>query len=333
MRSTLWSLASAAFVLSYAAAACSEATGPGSGLALTDTTKPDDPAPDPLGERVLLGGRPYGVAISAAGTAYVTQLDHDQMARADLPPQTFRPAVFTGAVPTDVTFNSTGTRAYVANQFSQSVGVVNSDGNEQIAVIPVTGNPFKVIVVPGDSILYVTTNADYLYGIRLSSGAVIVSVALPATSMGFAVRDTLLYVSTRAGGTVVEFNLRTRTVARTFPVGGVPQDLVLSANGKELYIANEAGYVQFWNLRSGEQIGDNLSLPGGGGFGMAGRPSDGKLFVSTGYYGQSVHVVDPERRVIVKTLDVGGVPRRIAFNASGRIGIVTNEYGWVDFLK
>lgn len=333
MRHTFWSLTAAAFVLTYAAAACSDASGPNSGLVLADTTADDDPPPVPMVDRVRLGGRPYGVAISAAGATYVTQLDYDQLARADLPLQTFRPAAFTEGVPTDVAFNATGTRAYVANQYSQSISVIETDNNTPLGTIRVSGNPFKVIVAPGDSILYVTTNADHLYGIRLSTGAVITTVPLPATSMGFAIREQFLYVSTRAGGTVVEFNLRTRTVARTFEVGGVPQDLAISGDGNELYIANEAGYVQFWDLDTGTQIGNNLALPGGGGFGMARRPRDGKLFVTTGYYGCSIHVVDPRERTITATLTVGGVPRRVAFNKTGSVGAVPNEGGWVDFLR
>ncbi|MGH7672683.1 MAG: YncE family protein [Gemmatimonadales bacterium] len=287
-----------------------------------------------LAARVPLGGRPHSAAIAPSGATYVAQVSRAQLARVDLASRAFIANVAVGQVPTEVTFNSTATRAYVTNQFSQNVGVVDVATNTQIDAISVTGDPFAVIVTPGDSILYVTTNVDSVYGIRLSTKAVVAAFAVPATANGFVARDTLLYVSTRAGGTVVEFNLRTRTVSRTFVVGGMPQKMTFSANGNELYIANEMGYVQFWNLGTGAQIGTNLALPGGGGFGIALRPSDGRLYVTTAYYGGgSIHIVNPTTRVVTRTIQAGGDTRRVVFNATGTIGFVPNEGGWLDYLK
>lgn len=287
-----------------------------------------------LDGRVSLGNQPFAADISAPGVLYVGQGTAGRLARADLPARTFTTSVTVGSVPTDLVFNSTGTRAYVTNQFSQNVGVVDVATNTQVDVIPVTGDPFAVLVAPGDSIIYVTTNANHVYGIRLATKAIVAAIALPATANGLAARDTLLYVSTRAGGTVVEVNLRTRTVARTFTVGGMPQKMGFSSDGTELYIANEAGYVQFWDLVAGSQIGSNLVLPQTGAYGLARRPSNGLLYVSNAYFGTgNIFVIDPVARSLVYTAVLGGSTRTVVFNQSGSIGVVTNESGWVDFIK
>jgi YVTN family beta-propeller protein len=288
-----------------------------------------------LGARVSLGGRPYGAAISAAGVAYVTMLDAGTLGRADLPSQTFTAPVAVGSLPSEVAFNSAGTRAYVTNQFSHNVGVVHVATNTQIDTITVTGDPFEVIVAPGDSIIYVSTNVNRVYGIRLSTKAVAAEFPTPAIANGFAIRhDTLLYASTHSGGTVIEFNLRTRAVARTFTVGGTPQKVAVSADGNELYIANEAGYVQFWDLVAGTQIDGNVALPGSAGYGIARRPNTGQLYVTSAYFGGgNIHIINPATRTLVKTIVAGGSTRRVVFNASGTIGFVPNEGGWVDFLK
>lgn len=287
-----------------------------------------------LAGHVRLGGRPYGAAVSPGGVAYITQLDVAQLARADLPARSFASAVAVGNTPTEVAFNSTGTKAYVTNQFSDNVGVVDVTSNTETDVIPVKGDPFEVIVAPGDSILFVTTNVDSVYGIRLATKEVVVAFPVANTANGLALRDTLLYVSTWQGGTVVEFNLRTRTVSRTFTVGGVPQKLALSPDGTQLYIANQAGYVQFWNLTTGVQIGANLMLPGGGGYGIARNPANGRLYVSTAYYGGgNIHIINPTARTLVKTIAAGGSTRHVVFTTSGSVGFVPNEAGWVDFLK
>lgn len=317
------------------------AAGPTGSVSITATLGPFtritnvDVIDSLLAARVPLGGRPYGAAISSTGVAYVTQLDFGRLARANLPAQAFTASAAVGSIPSEVAFNSTGALAYVTNQFSGNVAVVNVATNTWIDTIPVTGDPFDVIVTPGDSIIYVSTNVDSVYGIRVATKAVVARFPTPAIANGFVIRaDTLLYVSTHGGGTVIEFNLRTRTVARTFTVGGTPQKLALSANGNELYIANEAGYVQFWNLVGGGQIGTNLSLPGGGGYGMTRRASNGLLYVSTATGGPgNVHIINATTRTITRTIAVGGRGRRVVFNASGTIGFVPNEGGWVDFLR
>jgi len=281
--------------------------------------------------RTKLPGSPYAANISSTNVAYVGQPDLARVARADLPSHLFTSGVTVGSIPTEVAFNSTGTRAYVTNQYSP-VSIVNVASNTQIDSIPVGSRSYEIIVAPGDSILYVA-KIDSVYGIRLSTKAIIIRFAIPEVGNGIVVaRDTLLYVSTHNGGTVVEFNLRTRVVGRTFAVGGVPQKLAVSPDGTELYIANEAGYVQFWSLDTGLQIGSNLALPFAG-YGMARRPSNGLLYVTSAYYGGGyIYVIDPVSRTLVHSAVLGGATRHVVFNADGS-GLVANENGWVDFLK
>ena len=282
--------------------------------------------------RTRLPGRPQGAAVFG-NVVYVTQLDLARVSRANLPSHAFTASVTAGNTPTGIVFNSTGARAYVTNQYSSSVSVVNVATNTVVDAILVGNRPFEVLVAPGDSILYVA-KIDSVYGIRLSTKAIIASFPIPDAGNGMVIaRDTLLYVSTHSGGTVVEFNLRTRTLGRTFGVGGVPQKMVVSPDGSELYIANESGYVQFWNIDTGLQVGSNLVLPSAG-YGMWRRPSNGLLYVTSAYYGGGyIYVVDPTSRTLLHSAIVGGGTRHVVFTANGSIGIVANEGGWVDFLR
>jgi DNA-binding beta-propeller fold protein YncE len=122
-------------------------------------------------------------------------------------------------------------------------------------------------------------------------------------------------------------------VTRTFAVGGDPQKLAVSPDGNTLYIANGSGYVQFWGIDTGLQIGSNVALPSAG-YGMARRPSNGLLYVTSAYFGGGyIYVIDPVSRTLIHSSVVGGSTRHVVFNADGSIGIVANESGWVDFLK
>jgi hypothetical protein len=46
-----------------------------------------------------------------------------------------------------------------------------------------------------------------------------------------------------------------------------------------------------------------------------------------------VHVIDPAARRLVRVIHTGGTPRRIGFLPGGNLGIVANEFGWVDFIR
>ena len=283
--------------------------------------------------RTKVRNRAYAAAISAASVAYVSQSDLSLILRANLPSHAFTDSTTVGNTPTEMAFNSTGTRLYVTNQSSGSISVINVASNTVIDAIPVGNRPFEVIVEPGDSILW-TGKIDSLYGVRLATKEIIARFQIGDVGNGVAIaHDTLLYVSTHTTGTVVEINLRTRTQGRTFSVGGVPQKLVVSPDGTELYIANESGYIQFWDLSTGIQIGSNLSLPTAA-YGLARRSSTGMLYVTSAYIGGGyIHIVDPVARTLVYSANVGGSTRHVVFTADGSMGLVPNENGWVDFIK
>ncbi len=277
--------------------------------------------------RIALTDRLSGVAVSVGDDIYALKADAGVAVRLD--PATWQAGVGipVGFQPTAVTFNSTGTRTYVTNQFSQDVSVLDPATDTELGRLSLPADPYVSLVTPGDSILYVTSNIGRVYGIRLATGAIRDSIAGLANAL--AARDTLLYVSV-LDGRVVEYNLRTLTVGRTLTTGGRPQGIAISPNGAELYVADENGGLQFWNLASGARL-DILPLPAGGPFGLAQQPGTGLLFV-TGTFGGTVYIVDPVTRTLVRTLPVGGVTRRIAFRANGD-GVVTNESGWVDVIR
>jgi len=283
--------------------------------------------------RTKLSNRSYAAAISVNSVAYISQSDLSSILRLDLRSHTVTDTIPVGDTPTEMAFNSTGTRLYVTNQYSGSISVINVASNTAIDEVRVGNRPFEVIVEPGDSILW-TGKIDSLYGVRLATKEIIARFQIGDVGNGFAIaHDTLLYVSTHTTGTVVEINLRTRTQGRTFSVGGIPQKLVVSPDGKELYIANESGYIQFWDLSTGTQIGSNLELPSAA-YGLARRPTNGLLYVTSAYFGRGyIYVIDPVTRTLVHSAVVGGSTRHVVFKADGSVGIVPNEGGWVDFLR
>jgi len=283
--------------------------------------------------RAKVPDRSYAAAISIHDVAFVSQSDRGQIKRVDLHTQAITDTIQVGDQPTEMAFNATGTRLYVTNQYSNSVMIIDVATDAVIDTIPVGNRPFEIIVAPGDSILWVA-KIDSLYAVRIGTEEIISRFQIGDVGNGVGIaHDTLLYVSTHATGTVVEVNLKTRALGRTFAVGGVPQKLVVSPDGSELYIANQDGYIQFWDLDTGLQIGSNLPLPSGA-YGLARRSSDGLLYATSAYFGGGyLYVIDPVTRTLVHSTIIGGSTRHIVFTIDGSRGIIPNEGGWVDFMR
>jgi YVTN family beta-propeller protein len=65
-------------------------------------------------------------------------------------------------------------------------------------------------------------------------------------------------------------------------------------------------------------------------FGMALSP-DGSRLAATGQ-GQVV-VIDRASRTVLGTVPTGGNPRRVRFDRTGATMVVSNEAGWVDYIR
>ena len=278
---------------------------------------------------MALGGGPIGIA-TFGNSALVSQDQAGTVGRLDLTSSTFTNSIITGGVPAYLTFNGSGSTAYVANFTNHNVGIIDVATNTQTDVIAVNADPLPVAISHDGARLFVTTDANRLYKIDLSTKTVVDSLDLPATSHHLLTNpnDAVVYVATRDGGTVLEVNQLTMAVLRTFTLGGRPQGMALSADGAVLYVANEVSNVlHIITLSSGATT--NVPLTSGG-EGMA-LGSDGKLYVGEVFAGL-VEVVDPVTRTVVRTINTGGTPREVAADPARNQVLVANESGWVDLV-
>jgi YVTN family beta-propeller protein len=280
---------------------------------------------------VQVDGGPIGVA-ARGNIALVAQLQLGSIARLDLTTDAVVTSIGVGAFPVIIAFNPSGTTAYVSNLGSQNVSIVDLASNTQTGTIPVTGDPFALAINPGGTNLFVTTNVNRVFNIDLATNSVVGFLDLPATSHHILAspNDTLLYVATRDGGSVLEVNWRTMSLVRTFALGGVPQGLAIAPDRSELYVANEGtGVLHFVTLSSGSFTSTPLA---GAGEGLTLSADGTTLWVGLVFNGQ-VQAVDRVSRAVVQTITSGGTPRELATDAvRGRI-LVANEAGWVDIIQ
>lgn len=277
-----------------------------------------------------LGGRPFGVAVAASGAGYVLQQDLARMARITLPSAGVVTSVAVGAVPTAAAFHPDGATAYVTNQFSQSVSVVDVASNSVTRTFSVSGDPFYVAAAPDGARLWVTLNTGTVVVIELATGQPVATIPVGSAPNGIAFHPTqpIAYVSAAWAGTVSEVSTATLVILRTFPVGGSPQGLAIAPDGAELYIANEGFGLQIWDPVADTAI-TTVNI-GSGAFGLALSPDNTRLAVTLPS-GQ-VTFIDRATRMITKTVVTGGLPRRIAFGPGGTVVVVPNEAGWFDLV-
>lgn len=269
----------------------------------------------------------FDVAVGPAGFALVTRAATATVERLHLRSLRFEEPFQVGYNPTRVAMSATG-RAYVSNQFSGSLSIVDGLGQRVIGEIPVTGDPAPVLAAGDGHTVFVATNADRLYAIESDSGAIHASLPLPATSHQLALHPNraLLYVATRDAGTVLEVDQVGLKQVREFVVGGRTQGLIVAPDGTELYVANEQGGLDVIDLATGS-LTASLEL-GGPAFSVAATPDWRQLYVGL-VSAERVQVLDRETLRVVHTIPTGGVPRGIAFDPRTQTGLIANEAGWI----
>ncbi|HXI21942.1 MAG TPA: YncE family protein, partial [Gemmatimonadales bacterium] len=282
-------------------------------------------------DSVALGSRPFGVAVSRTGVVYVTQLDNARVSRVDTN-HTVVDSIEVGQVPTGITFSPDGQFAYVTNQLSQNVGVIDVALAQQARTIPVPCNPFVPFVSPDGQKLFVTCNTSMVYVADPTPGVLTDSITLTQAPNAIALNpdQQRIYVSAFFGGTVSEISIASGAVLRTFSPGGMPQGMVVSPDGAELFVANEAGWVDVYDLGTGQP--EPQVVLSGGGFGLALSPDLAYLYVTEPNAGL-VEIIDLGSRAVAHTLQVHGVPRRIAFTRHGGVAVIPNEGGYVSFVR
>jgi len=284
-----------------------------------------------LKARLPMAGCPFDVAITAGGVAWVSRTRAAAVDRLELEPLRASGTVHTGAVPTRIAVNASGTRAYVTNQFAEQIGILDLRERRQTGAIPVSGHPLSVLLSPDRRVLYVTTNLDSLHAIWIATGQIMASVAIPMACTSLAVHPsgTRLYVPTWKAGWILELDAHTLRTTREFAIGGVVHEIVPPSDGLTLYATNEAGWLDALHLASGRRASLHFdSIP----HGLALSPDAAVLYVGLLDAGR-VAMIDRRALTPISSILTGGKPRRIAFDAAGRCALIANELGWVDLVR
>ena len=286
--------------------------------------------PENLWVKLVLPGAPFGLATDSSDQAYVGLATAGQVARIDAWAGMHTGSIAVGSVPTGLVSDST--RVWVTNQSSQTMSIIDR------ASFAVQGTPVALSMTPylpalSGSFLYVTGASTQVLKVDRWSSSIVSTLNgtwSHANGIAFHPTQPLMYVSARDSGEVTEINLSTFTIARRFSPGQQPQAIVISPDGKKLFVAREGGPLAVIDTVTGNTIDEVMGATGG--FGLALTP-DGKQLLMTRPAAGNVARVDAVTHAVLGTWNTGGSPRRVGYASQGRVAVITNEQGWVDLAK
>jgi DNA-binding beta-propeller fold protein YncE len=141
--------------------------------------------------------------------------------------------------------------------------------------------------------------------------------------MDFSADGSFALASCEFSGQMVRIDLRTETPTGYLQVGGSPQDVKLSPNGRIFYVANRyLGGVQLIDARSFRLLGFIRTAPDAHGLYVSRDTRD--LYVTN--RSGSISVIDFSTRRIVATWHTGGSPDMGNLSPDGRVLWLSSRY-------
>jgi streptogramin lyase len=280
---------------------------------------------------ITVPGRPFGVTVSPQNVLYVTEQDDSALARVALPGLTAAGSVGVGTDPGEVIFNAAGTTGWSANVNGRSISVIDVAAGSVTKTFNLSATPYRIRLSADETRLYASTNVGTVLVLDPATGDTLATIAAgsaPANGMVLSPDGSHLYVSTMGAG-IADIDTKTNSLLRTLPVPGTLQDIGISPDGTELYVAVEEGAMDVVNVASGA-VSASVTLNSA--FGLAVSPHG--YYVAVSDPAQSrVTVFDRVLRRIVGQYTLAGTLRRVAFDSAGTTLAVASEANAVYVIR
>lgn len=216
-----------------------------------------------------------------------------------------------------------GDIAYVTNQNSNDLSVIDLDTRAEIRRIPVPGGPAGVQVASHlQAVFTVSPNDKTLRRFDIQSGKMTGQIELDGGPIGIAQSDTHIFVSDWFNARIWIIDAENMAIIGTLETGAAPAGLAVSNDGHWLVSADrDADALSVFDLTTQRQhtrirVG---TRPFAVSFDQQGR------VYSTNVGSDTVTIADPETGQTITTLQTGSRPYGVAF-AKGHI-FVSNQYG------
>lgn len=137
----------------------------------------------------------------------------------------------------------------------------------------------------------------------------------------------IVYISNWPDDNVLVFDPRTKQVTKTIAVGQGPGGIVISPDGRRLYVALKTGGAIAVIDREQNATIDTISVAGSEPFGIGITPDGTRLLVNDYRNGGQTHIVDIASKEVLASLSTGPRPEQVAVNPEGSLAYVTSWAG------
>jgi YVTN family beta-propeller protein len=199
--------------------------------------------------------------------------------------------------------------------------------------IAVSGNYAYVANQGSNTVSVIDTRTGQLVDTNLATPTVIDPIAVGSSPISVvATSNGKVYVANSGGGTVSVISTSTNKVTKTIQVGSSPQGLAVSPDGTKVYVANSgSGTVSVINTSSDALVDTNPATwwavdsitVGSSPTGLAVSPDGTRLYVANKGSG-TVSVVNTANYTVAKTITVGSQPSGVAVSSDNKSVYVAN---------
>lgn len=237
-------------------------------------------------------------ALLSCGVLFLAACGRQDPPSSDAPPESQ-----SQSAPRQVSSSSAPYRVYVTNERSGDLSVIDGQTYQVLATIPLGKRPRGIQVSPDKTQLFIA-----LSGSPIAGPGVDESKLPPAdpSADGIGIVD-----------------IATLKLLRVIRGVSDPEQLVVSPDGKLLYIASEdTGTAVVVDVATGETVA--TQEVGGEPEGVGISP-DGRFVYMTSEEDHQVSVISTETNEVIKQFEVGQRPRQAAFSSDGARAYVTGE--------
>ncbi|AKB28648.1 cell surface protein [Methanosarcina siciliae T4/M] len=215
--------------------------------------------------------------------------------------------------------------AYITNEGSNSISVIDVSTNKVVATIPVGSNPVGVAINPDGTKVYVANDhSNDISVIDTATNAVIATVSAGSSPQGIAVSPDgkTVYVANLAGNSISVIDTTSNTVVSTVKTGRNPKGVAVSPDGKKVYITNSEDKTVSIIDTATKVVVSTVSV-GKDPKEIAVTPDGAKVYVANSDSG-TVSVIDVSTNSVTDTVKVEGAPFGVAITPDGTKVYVTN---------
>jgi len=233
--------------------------------------------------------------------------------------------VTVGTSPEGVAITPDGSYAYVANEGSETVSVIEISTNTVTATVAVGTDPTAVAITPDGSYAYVANQGSGTVSvIEISTNTVTATVTVENNPYGVAITPdgSYAYVANDGSGTVSVIEISTNTVTATVTVGTDPTAVAITPDGSYAYVANEgSGTVSVIEI-STNTVTATVTVENNP-YGVAITPDGSYAYVANDGSG-TVSVIEISTNTVTATVTVGTDPWGVAITPDGSYAYVAN---------